>query len=105
MAIDGVECTFDASGVCRSRYKQPTVIPSEEEKSETHHSVDAMADKVLAQITNDQMSKTEKAKAIYTWVRSNIRYVSRAEKATGYRSHTMDFAKNLETVILTTQCL
>ena len=80
MAIDGFECTFDASGVCRSRYKQPTVIPSEEEKSETHHSVDAMADKVLDQITNDQMSKTEKAKAIYSWVRANIRYVSRAEK-------------------------
>lgn len=80
LTIEGIEYTFDAEGVCKVNYKQPTVIPPEEEKSEMHHTVDAMADKVLAKITNDQMSKTEKARAIYSWVRSNLRYVSASEK-------------------------
>jgi len=81
LAIDGMECVFDENGICKSSYKQPTVIPSEEEKTETHHAVDEMADRVLAQITNDQMTKTEKAKAIYSWVRGNIRYVSGTQKS------------------------
>lgn len=80
LTIGDKEYTFDEKGICKVNYKKPTVIPSEEEKSETHHTVDAMADKVLAQITNDQMSKTEKATAIYSWVRGNIRYVSTSEK-------------------------
>lgn len=80
LAIDGMEYVFDENGICKSSYKQPTVIPSEEEKSELHHTVDEMADRVLAQITNDQMTKTEKAKAIYSWVRGNIRYVSGTQK-------------------------
>lgn len=80
LVIDGIEYTFDADGICKVNYKQPTVIPPEEEKTEMHHTVDAMADKVLAQITNDQMSKTEKARAIYSWVRGNLRYVSTSEK-------------------------
>ncbi len=78
--IDDIEYTFDEKGVCKVNYKKPTEIPPEEEKSETHHTVDAMADKVLDKITNDQMSKAEKATAIYSWVRSNIRYVSTSEK-------------------------
>ncbi len=80
LTIDGIEYTFDADGVCKANYKQPTVIPPEEEKTEMHHTVDAMADKVLAQITNAQMSKEEKARAIYSWVRGNLRYVSTSEK-------------------------
>lgn len=80
LTIDGIQYTFDENGVCEANYKQPTVIPPEEEKTETHHAVDAMADKVLAKITNEKMSKKEKATAIYSWVRSNIRYVSSSQK-------------------------
>ena len=72
--------TFGPGGVCLTSYKAPTEIPPEEEKSEMHHSVDAMADEVLAGITNDSMSLEEKARAIYSWVRGNLRYVNRSEK-------------------------
>ncbi len=80
MAIDGIEYIFGEDGACQIKYKEPVAIPAEEEKSELHHAVDAIADSVLAQITNDQMSKTDKARAIYSWVRNNIRYVSVSQK-------------------------
>ena len=80
LTIDGLQYTFGPGGVCLTSYKAPTEIPPEEEKSEMHHSVDAMADEVLAGITNDSMSLEEKARAIYSWVRGNLRYVNRSEK-------------------------
>lgn len=80
ITIEGREYTFGEDGACIDLYKAPTVIPPENEKSEMHHTVDAMADQILARITNDSMSKTEKARAIYSWVRANIRYVSNSQK-------------------------
>lgn len=80
MVIDGVEYTFGEDGACETHYKTPTVIPADEDKSEMHRTVDAMADGVLAKIVNDSMSQREKATAIYSWVRGNLRYVSTSEK-------------------------
>jgi hypothetical protein len=42
--------------------------------------LDSLADNVLATITTNDMSKKEKAKAIYKWIRSNIRYGDESDK-------------------------
>lgn len=42
--------------------------------------VEKEADKVLEEITTDDMTVKEKAKAIYNWTRENIGYVSTSEK-------------------------
>ena len=43
--------------------------------------LNALADKVLATIITDGMSKTEKARAIYKWTRSNISYGDKSDKS------------------------
>ena len=86
LEISGTSYTFGADGACENPWKAPTVIPSEEEKSELHHTVDSMADRVLAQITNENMTKAEKAQAIYSWVRANMRYVDHSEKGDWVKS-------------------
>lgn len=40
----------------------------------------AMADEVLAEITTDDMTLKEKARAIYDWTRNNIGYINTSEK-------------------------
>lgn len=80
LVIDGREYVFGEDGVCENLYKAPTPIPPDSEKSELHRTVDAMADDILARIVNDNMTKTEKARAIYSWIRSNLKYVSNSEK-------------------------
>lgn len=72
--IDGIEYTFDETGAALSRFKQPTVILPEEEKTEMMHTVDALADQILAGIINDNMSESQKAAAIYSWIRGNLAY-------------------------------
>lgn len=42
--------------------------------------VNALADEVLAEITTDDMTLKEKARAIYDWTRANIGYISTSEK-------------------------
>ena len=82
LTIDDVEYTVNEAGEVSElhHYKAPTVIPPEEEKSDLHKQVDQMADTILARITNDSMSKEEKARAIYSWVRGNLRYVNHSDK-------------------------
>jgi len=46
--------------------------------------VDAMADEILASILNDDMTLRRKARAIYVWVRSNIRYDNDYENNTDW---------------------
>lgn len=74
--IDGVLYSFDATGAGTVvwPYKMPLAVPPEDQKSEFHKSVDAMADQVLAGIINDSMSSWQKATAIYNWVKGHLRY-------------------------------
>ena len=46
----------------------------------------SLADGVLAGITTPDMSLTQKAKAIHTWVRNNIIYISKSDKSSTIRS-------------------
>ena len=50
------------------------------EKSVTEEEVYALADAVLAEILTDGMTVKEQLKAIYTWVRQNVGYISHSEK-------------------------
>lgn len=74
--IDGITYNFDSSGAGTQEwpYKAITPIPSEEEKSDLHKTLDQMCDQILAGITTEGMSKREKATAIYAWVRGSFRY-------------------------------
>lgn len=74
LVVNGLNMAFDSQGAAQSSYKAPTVIPPETEKTELQHTVDSMADQVLSQIVNDGMSESQKAAAIYSWVRGNLRY-------------------------------
>ena len=46
--------------------------------------VNSLADQILSQIIKDGMSSREKAKAVYDWVITRIRYVSTGEKTNVY---------------------
>lgn len=74
--LNGRSIYFDETGAggAANSYKQPLVIPPDEEKSERLKAADAMADQILAQIVNDSMSQRQKAEAIYRWIKSNLRY-------------------------------
>ena len=43
--------------------------------------LNALADKILSQITNSGMSKHQKARAIYNYIRSHMRYVNTSDKS------------------------
>ena len=93
--VDGVLYAFDANGIAavkttaRARKTQNTAaveqVPAASDAEMTAQ-VDAMADQVLAKITNASMNKTQKARAIYSWVRSNMRYVNHSEKGNWVKS-------------------
>lgn len=74
--INGVSYAFgeDGSADPYSIYKQPVVMPPEEEKTDLMRADDAMADQILARITNSSMTDRQKAVAIYNWVRGNLTY-------------------------------
>ncbi len=55
--------------------------------------LDALADKVLADITTSNMSEREKAKAIYTWTRSNISYEDHSDKSDWVNAAIQGFTK------------
>lgn len=80
--IEGTVYQFDGSGAATvvSSYKAPTVIPDDADKTAVHLQLDQMADQILAGIVNDTMTQTQKAQAIYKWVRGNIRYVNTSVK-------------------------
>lgn len=63
----------------------------------TQETVDALADEILAQITNDGMSQYEKALAIYNYVHNNIAYTGTSDKSSwlvgayvGFTRHSGD---------------
>jgi hypothetical protein len=64
----------DASGNERVVTIYITVLDADEE------SVYSKADEILAKITNGEMSKYEKAKAIFNWISSHVNYTSTGEK-------------------------
>lgn len=74
VGIQGMEYYFDSSGASAMKFKEPTRIPGEEEKSALLLETDQLADQILAGIIHEGMSKREKAVAIYQWVRGNLRY-------------------------------
>lgn len=47
----------------------------------TSDKLNALADKILSQITNSSMSKYQKARAIYNYIRSHMRYVNTSDKS------------------------
>lgn len=92
-AVDGVTYTFDANGMAAQKvvYVAPTntSVTSASAPADTaalQTQVNQMADQVLARITNSSMSKTQKARAIYSWVRGNMRYVNHSEKGNWVKS-------------------
>ena len=63
----------------------------------TQETVDALADEILAQITNNGMSQYEKALAIYNYVHNNIAYTGTSDKSSwlvgayvGFTRHSGD---------------
>lgn len=47
----------------------------------TRDKLNTLADKILSQITNSSMSKYQKARAIYNYIRSHMRYVNTSDKS------------------------
>lgn len=47
----------------------------------TSDKLNTLADKILSQITNSGMSKYQKARAIYNYIRSHMRYVNTSDKS------------------------
>lgn len=86
LVLDGLEYTFAADGSASAKVKEPTEIPAEDAKSELHHTVDQIADGILAQITNGSMTQRQKAEAIYDWIRANTTYVNTSEKGDWVKS-------------------
>lgn len=74
--VDGQTYHFDdtGTGTLEWPYKRPLAVPPESEKSEFHKKVDAMADSVLAEIINDDMSQREKSTAIFWWIKNTMTY-------------------------------
>lgn len=65
----------DASGNEASVTVNITLLPVDEA------TVNAKADEILASITNENMSKIDKARAIYDWVTTNVRYSNSGDKS------------------------
>jgi transglutaminase-like putative cysteine protease len=63
-----------------------TVTITVKERVYSESEVNAMADGVLASITNDTMSQYDKALAIFNYVKSHVKYTSYSEKGNWVRS-------------------
>ena len=74
---DVIFLATDAAGNSSSLILQVTVL----EPDPRREAVFAMADEVLARITNEQMSKRDKAWAIFQWTNRSISYTGNAEKS------------------------
>ena len=93
--VDGVLYVFDANGIAAvkpvSRVQKTQSRAATEQvpaasDAEMTAQVNAMAEQILTKITNASMNKTQKARAIYSWVRSNMRYVNHSEKGNWVKS-------------------
>lgn len=74
--------TYTATDASGNTTEQSTTITIQEKPDDyvEEDTVYALADEVLAEITTEDMTLKQKAKAIYTWVRTNIGYVNTSEK-------------------------
>lgn len=74
--INGVQYEFGADGAAAISfpYKSPTVVLPDDQKTDIMRANDAIADGILGRIINAGMSESQKATAIYNWIRSNMRY-------------------------------
>jgi len=93
--VDGVLYVFDANGIAAVKpvsqvQKAQSGAATEQAPAasdpEMKAQVNEMAEQILAKITNASMNKTQKARAIYSWVRSNMRYVNHSEKGNWVKS-------------------
>ena len=73
-AYSALYSAVDAAGQTVEQRVKVTVLPVGKDK------VDALADPILAQIIDDGMTDTQKAKAIHAWVNANIAYNNDGEK-------------------------
>lgn len=92
LEVDNSEVNPDQEGTYTVRYSatdragntaQAETTIKMQEKPENYVEPDevyALADEVLAEITTDDMTLKEKARAIYDWTRENIGYVNTSDK-------------------------
>ncbi len=85
LEINGILYRFGPDGAASIEYqhKAPFVMPREEDKTDLMRANDAMADQILARITNESMSDRQKAVAIYNWIRGSMTYSAGANSAIG----------------------
>lgn len=78
LQLNGITYDFGPDGACdrAGTYKQPVFIPIDGEKTDLMRSNDAMADQILAGMINNSMTESQKASAIYRWVRANMTYTA-----------------------------
>lgn len=82
----------DSSGNTATKTVTFTVVEKPKDTANSKD-LDALADKVLADITTSNMSEREKAKAIYTWTRSNISYEDHSDKSDWVNAAIQGFTK------------
>lgn len=68
--IDGTDYELDEDGAATAISAKNPVLPKTQEDLQA----EATAAGILTSITNDRMSKSDKARAIYSYVRGNMRY-------------------------------
>ncbi len=85
--IDGIVYRFDESGQVVEG--EPSQMPEEEREARS------FAGRIVSQITDDTMTKPEKAAAIYNWVQGNMTYTTTGPKSGeaesalyGFRRHS-----------------
>ncbi len=73
---------YTATDVSGNTAREETTITISEKPDDyvEPEEVYALADEVLAEITTDDMTLKEKARAIYDWTRDNISYISTSDK-------------------------
>lgn len=72
ITVDGMSYTIDENG---------EAVANAPAKSENELAAEAYAQSIVAQITNDSMTKPQKANAIYDWVRGNMTYTASGPKS------------------------
>ena len=74
----------DASGNVATQETTITIREKKEGYADLE-TINAMADELLAKIVNDSMTKEQKVRAIYKWVRGNLSYTGSSDKSDWYQ--------------------
>lgn len=74
------EVTYSATDKSGNTSKRTVALVVTEADAPTEDMVNALADNILAEITNDSMTQKEKAEKIYWWVHDSITFVDTAPK-------------------------